>query len=543
MSKGGKQSKNWIWWKHGVVYQIYPRSFYDSNGDGIGDIPGIIQKLDYLTSLGIDAVWLSPVYESPMYDFGYDIRNYRNIDPIFGTLHDFKVLLKEAHHRNIRIIMDMVMNHTSHQHPWFLESKASRSNAKRNWYIWSNGKGPLPPNNWLSAFGGSAWEWDSSTEQYYMHSFLKEQPDLNWRNEEMADTFFQEITFWLNLGVDGFRLDVINWIGKDKKFRDNPFWLKLLGIQKHQYDRNRAISHKVVKRLRKQLDAHKDKLLVGEVFVFPPGNPALAASYLGKNNDELHLAFDFSLIYRWWSAKLFYKCLKRWYDHIPENGWPALVLSNHDMPRAISRYGKGREKTKKARVAAFLILTAKGTPFLYYGEEIGMPNLKLPKSQISDPLGKRYWPIYPGRDPSRAPMQWSSERYAGFSTTTPWIKVDPCYKKVNVEDQQKDHHSLLNTYQKLIQLRKKSWALQAGDHQFVKTGRNGILAYLRIYGSEKMLVVLNFSGQEREAEIPEKSGIEWAVVAATHLPVGTYFEKLQFKLNPYEAIVLKKLPS
>lgn len=436
----------------------------------------------------------------------------------------------------------MVMNHTSHQHPWFLESKASRSNAKRNWYIWSDGKGLQPPNNWLSAFGGSAWEWDPSTEQYYMHSFLKEQPDLNWRKEEMADAFFKEIAFWLELGVDGFRLDVINWIGKDKKFRNNPFWFKILGIQKHLYDRNRATSHKVLKRLRKQIDAYRDRMLVGEVFVLPPGNPSLAASYLGKNNDELHLTFDFSLIYRWWSARLFYRGLKQWYDQIPATGWPTLVLSNHDLPRAISRFGKGREKTKKARVAAFLILTAKGTPFIYYGEEIGMPNIKLPKSRISDPLGKRYWPIYAGRDPARAPMQWSSELQAGFSTAAPWIKVDPCYKNVNVENQLKDQHSLLNTYRELIQLRKKSKALQAGELQFLKNGKNGILAYLRYIGNEKMLIVLNFSGQEQNVDIVEKIGFEWAVVASTHKPQGGYFEKLKLTLNPYEAIVLKKLP-
>ena len=321
------------WWKSGVIYQIYPRSFYDSNGDGVGDIQGIIQKIEYLRNLGIDAIWLSPLNRSPMYDYGYDISDYYAVDPLFGTTEDFHLLIDRMHDQGIRVIMDMVLNHTSHLHPWFLSSRSSRMNPKRDWYIWQDGENGRPPNNWRSVFGGSAWKWDELTRQYYLHSFLEEQPDLNWRNADLKKAMFDMIVHWLDSGVDGFRLDAVNWLIKDRRFRNNPAVPGAPFFQKHLYDRNRYETHDILKELRRTLDGYKDRMAVGEAFTLPPGNPALSAGYLGNGDDELDLAFDFSLMYRSWDALRFYRSLRRWMNHIPEKGWPCHVLSNHDQPR------------------------------------------------------------------------------------------------------------------------------------------------------------------------------------------------------------------
>jgi len=534
---GIKEKKGWIWWKHGVVYQIYPRSFYDTNGDGIGDIPGIIQKMDYLSSLGVDAIWISPIYASPMHDFGYDISNYREIDPIYGSMDDFKHLLKLAHKKGIRIIMDMVLNHTSHLHSWFQESRANWASPKRDWYIWRTGKKGSPPNNWQSAFGGSIWEWDEKTNQYYLHSFLKEQPDLNWRNEELQETFFKEIEFWLKMGVDGFRLDVINWIAKDKDFRSNPCIMGINGLQHHVFDRNRSRSHQVVKKLRKLIDRYPNRMIVGEVFTLPPGNPELSASYLGNGTDQLNLAFDFSLIYRWWSPSQYHKCLTRWYNAIPTKGWPSVVLSNHDMPRATSRLGMARNREEKAKVAAAFLLTVRGTPFLYYGEEIGLTNVKLSRNQINDPLGKRYYPIYSGRDPSRSPMQWNEKPYAGFSPVNPWMPVNPNYQENNIALQQLDEHSLLNWYKKLIAIRKEYKALHEGSWLSIADGSNGVIAYFRTAANETILIVLNFSNTQKELHLEKPLKIK--LLLSTHYITFAKFTSKELRLKPFEASILR----
>jgi len=532
-----ENKKEWVWWKHGVIYQIYPRSFYDSNNDGVGDIPGIIMKMDYLSSLGIDAIWLSPVYTSPMHDFGYDISNYREIDPVFGTLDDFKKLLQVAHSRGIRVIMDMVMNHTSYLHQWFQESRSSLNNPKRNWYIWRSGRNGHPPNNWQAAFGGSVWEWDENSNQYYLHSFLKEQPDLNWRNEEMQKAFFEEIRFWLDLGVDGFRLDVINWIAKDKDFRSNPSIIGINGLQRHVFDRNRSRSHKIVKKLRKLIDSYPNRMTVGEVFTLPPGNPELSASYLGTGKDQLNLAFDFSLIYRWWSASLYHSCLKRWYESIPPDGWPAIVLSNHDMPRAISRFGMGKNRDAKAKVAAAFLLTTRGTPFLYYGEEIGILNVKLTRGQIIDPFGKRFYPIYAGRDRSRSPMQWDNSQHAGFSRVTPWIPLNPCYKKNNVEFQESNNLSLLSWHKALIALRKEHKALHRGTWISVADGDNGFLAFYRIFEAEKILVILNFTDNNKRFSLGKESTFQ--VLLSTQMPNKQKFRTTELSIDAYEVSIVQ----
>jgi alpha-glucosidase len=534
--------REWLWWKHGVIYQIYPRSFYDSNGDGIGDIEGIVEKLDYLSDLGIDGIWLSPINRSPMYDFGYDISDYREIDPVFGTAGDFNRLIGEAHKRGIHVIMDLVFNHTSHLHPWFIESRSSRDNTKRDWYIWRDDKKGRPPNNWMAAFGGRAWEWDEKTGQYYLHSFLKEQPDLNWRNDELKGAVFNEIRYWLDRGIDGFRLDVINFFVKDGEFRSNPFGIgpypRPYDLQKHIYDRNRPELHDLLRELRELLDSYDSRMLVGEVYSPPPGDPPLSASCLGNGEDELHLAFDFSLLYLKWHAQLFSSCIEEWNSVIPERGWPCHVLSNHDQPRSFSRYGLDKDALKRARVLAAMLLTLRGTPFIYYGEEIGMRNGKLKRGDIVDPVGKKYWPFNKGRDPERTPMQWSSGVNAGFSSGRPWLPVNSDFNEINVEVELGDPNSLLNYYKGLLSLRRERVSLQRGDWIPINAHPH-ILAYYRIYGDEKLLVALNLARSKRFFSARDDD--IWQVIFSTHRTVGESQRGLASELQPYEASILERV--
>jgi len=530
-----------LWWKHGVIYQIYPRSFSDSNGDGVGDIRGITDKLDYLEWLGVDALWLSPVNKSPMYDFGYDISDFRKIDPLFGTNRDFDRLIAEAHRRGIRIIMDLVINHTSHLHLWFVQSRSSRSNPKRDWYIWMDGTKGRPPNNWRAAFGGSAWEWDRETGQFYLHSFLKEQPDVNWRNEALKKAMFGEVSYWLERGVDGFRLDVVNWYVKDKKFRDNPYVRGLsyaprpYDLQEHIFDRNRKRTHRVLKEFRSLLDSYSERMAVGEVFSPPPGDPGLAASYLGDGGDELHLVFDFSLLYSRWSGRRFLKIVRKWLALISEDAWPCHVLSNHDQPRHAGRYRSGRHTMARARVAAMFLLTLRGTPFIYYGEEIGMSDGRIRRRDIRDPAGKKYWPFYRGRDGARTPMQWNELAGAGFTTGSPWLPINPDHTTVNVEAQREDPGSLLNFYRRLIGLRKNTNALNRGEWVQAKKASDGVVAWYRLHEGEKVLVVMNFTRRHRRLFL---GGDErWEVMLSTHRETGSVLEGLPVGLFPYEATI------
>jgi len=532
-----KVNEEWVWWKHGVIYHIYPLSFQDSNGDGAGDIPGIIRKLGYLADLGITAIWLSPVFVSPMMDFGYDVSDYHNIDPLFGTLDDLTKLICESHSRGIRVILDLVMNHTSHLHDWFRDSRSSRDSIRRDWYIWKDGKKGKPPNNWKSVVGGSAWQYDEHTQQYYLHSFFKEEPDLNWRNKDMQKVFFEEIRFWLDLGVDGFRLDVINMIIKDKKFRNNPVFLGIPWMQKHRYTRNRPKSLKLTKMLRKLLDEYNDRMCVGEIYALPPGNPEGAAGYLSTGNDSLHLAFDFSLIFTRWNARKYYKSIENWYSRIPPEGWACNVLSNHDLFRSINRFGSGNYKLQKARVAAVLLLTLRGTPFIYYGEEIGMENAKLNRKDIRDPLGKRFYPFFRGRDRARTPMQWTNQSQAGFTSGTPWLPVSKNYPEQNIERQLALPGSLLNLYKQLIHCRNGHRSLQSGNWIPLIKGTNGILAYLRVYHEEKTLVLLNFKGKSGTQNLDfEQPGI---VLASTHRKENSSLRLSEYHFFPFEATVFK----
>jgi alpha-glucosidase len=540
MNKKVKLGIGESWWKNAVIYQIYPLSFKDSNNDGIGDLKGIIQKLDYISWLGVDAIWLSPVYQSPMADWGYDISDYRSIDPFFGNMKDFDDLLKDAHKKNIKLIMDLVINHTSDLHPWFLESRLSKDNPKRDWYIWHQGKNKKPPNNWKSAFGGGAWEWDHKTEEFYLHSFLKEQPDLNWRNPEVKKAVFNEIKFWLDKGVDGFRLDVVNCYFKDKDLRNNPFFLgptpRPYDLQKHIYDRDRPEMHSLLKELRKLVDSYKNRVLIGEVLVEFPGNQKIAASYLGNGMNELDMSFDFSQVFTRWNANKMLKIIQGWYDVIPKNGWAALAFSSHDQIRTYSRFAKGKDSIKRAKVFAALFMTLKGTPFIYYGEELGMKNGKLKRKDFHDPVGVHYWPLNSGRDGERTPMQWSSKRNAGFSSVKPWIKVNPDYKKINVENSRRDSDSLLNLYKTLIKLRRQYPVLNNGDWVKVDKGPN-IIAYYRLNTIQKILIILNFSSRIKSVKIDNEK--KWEIILSTYSDRKENILESYIKLNPYEGVILE----
>ncbi|HEY8516480.1 MAG TPA: alpha-glucosidase [Candidatus Binatia bacterium] len=502
------------WWQEGVIYQIYPRSFADSNGDGVGDLRGIVSRLDYLKELGVDGIWLSPIHPSPMFDFGYDVSDYRGIAPEFGTLDDFRLLLREAHARGIRILLDLVLNHSSHLHPWFVESRSSRTSDKRDWYIWADGKNGGPPNNWLAAFGGSAWEWDEATQQYYLHSFLPQQPDLNWRNPRVKQAAEDIIAYWLDMGVDGFRLDVVNWFLKDDQLRDNP--VKLLGRrpydrQKHIYDRNRPETIDLMRWLRAVVDRWPERMTVGEVYNEPPGNPELSASYYA-GGEGLHLAFDFSLLFCSWSAAEMGRAIDTWESALPPPCWPTWTLGNHDQRRVLSRYASASNRAARGRVAATLVLTLRGTPFLYYGEEIGMLDVKIPRSRLQDPLGKAYWPLPVGRDPARTPMQWSGEPHAGFSTVEPWLPVHPEFAEINVARAESDPGSLLHWYRNLIRLRREEPVLRRGTLRRLAQG-SSVLGYVREHEGERVAVLLNFESKPRQAALP--TGATWRVLMAS----------------------------
>ena len=501
------------WWKSAVFYQIYPWSFQDSNGDGIGDLNGIRSRLGYLrggpnVALGIDAIWLSPVYPSPMRDFGYDVSDYVNIDPRFGSLHDFDEFIKEAHGHGLRVIMDLVLNHTSDQHAWFVESRRSRSSPRRDWYCWADGKSfGRRPSNWNARFGGSSWTWDPRAGQYYLHSFLKEQPDLNWQNPSVRSAMWDVVRFWLDRGVDGFRLDAINWLGKDMRWPNNPFRFGLRGYtrQHHVHDRDQDIAHEIMRELRTLVSAYPDVVLIGEAAADTPGGPA---SFYGRGDDELDLVFDFRVMKSPWHADSFRRFLTTQVPSIPRGGWPTIVFSNHDQPRHIDRYGTEGNAEARARAAALLLLTMPGTPFLYYGEEVGMRNVTLRYSELRDPYTKRFWPFRPGRDPARTPMQWDASAHAGFTTSRPWLPVAADSSSLNVARAAADPCSLWSLYRRLLDLRRTSPALNRGAYRVIGGSPRDCLVYEREARTEqgaieKMLIAVNCSQRRYKFNLPE----------------------------------------
>lgn len=434
-----------------------------------------------------------------MLDFGYDVSDYRAIDPLFGSMDDFDKLVAALHKRKIKVLMDLVVNHTSDRHPWFIESRSSRTNPKRDWYIWHEGIQGRVPNNWQSVFGGGAWEKDEATGSFYMHSFLPQQPDLNWRNPEVKKAVFADLEFWLKKGVDGFRLDVVNLYYKDDHYRDNP--LRLWGwkyprpyeFQTHVYDMSRPEMHPLLKDLRKLLDKYK-AMAVGEVLVDFSGDPALAASYLG-NQDELHLAFDFTLLYQKWDAAAMARTINTWMKACGEN-WPTLVFNNHDQDRSYSRLAKDTESDARAKILGAILLTARGTPFLYYGEEIGMKNGKIARHELRDPVGIRWWPLTVSRDPARTPMLWNSEPGYGFTSGKPWLPFNDDAATRNLARQQANPDSVYHWFRALIALRKKHIELRLGDWEEIAAGTN-VLAYRRTHKKKSIEVYLNFAAERK----------------------------------------------
>ena len=482
--------ETYLWWQRGIIYQVYPRSFMDSNGDGVGDLFGITSQLDYLRWLGVDALWISPIYPSPMRDFGYDVADYTGIHPIFGTLEEFDRLLRDAHARQMKVILDFVPNHTSDQHPWFLHSRSSRASSKREWYIWRDpGPDCGPPNNWLSCFGGSAWEYDQHTDQFYYHAFLREQPDLNWRNPEVVDTMLGVLRFWLERGVDGFRVDVLWHLIKDEDGPDNPInpsWCEGTDPYKalipvHTTDHPEV--HGVVTRMRRVVDEYKERVLIGEIYL----PIERLVQYYGVDLTGVHLPFNFQLVLARWDAREIARLIAEYEAALPEGGWPNWVLGNHDQHRIASRVGPAQ-----ARVAAMLLLTLRGTPTLYYGDEIGMRDVEIPAEKVQDPVEKNLSGQGLGRDPERSPMQWNAEKNAGFTTGEPWLPVAADYLTSNVKSQRDDPGSMLSLYRQLITMRRGEPALEVGRFEPV-TAEGDVLAYFRRgrQGESTFLIALN----------------------------------------------------
>lgn len=524
-----------LWWKETIIYQIYPRSFKDTNSDGIGDINGIIEKLDYLTWLGIESIWISPIYPSPMADFGYDIADYRNVDPIFGNLEHFDHLLREVHSRGMKLILDFVPNHTSDQHPWFLASKSSIDDPKRDWYIWKDAtsEGNVP-NNWLAMFGGSAWEWHEPTKQYYYHGFLAEQPDLNWRNEAVVEAMLNEMKFWLDKGVDGFRVDVIWHMIKDLLLRDNPAnpdytpdmatYNKLLPV----FSTDQPEVHHIISKMRHLLNSYEDRMMIGEIYL--PIQKLMA--YYGADDDGAHMPFNFLLLDTPWNPEAIGLAIDLYEGALPENGWPNWVLGNHDQRRILSKVGAAQ-----ARVAAVLLLTLRGTPTMYYGDEIGMEDVFIPKEEIKDPQGLNMPDKNLSRDPARTPMQWDDSANGGFSDTKPWLRLAENYQLINVEAQKQDAQSMLMLYKNLIALRQSTPILKYGNYRpVIKTAK--FLAYIREVDEENgYLIVLNFS--HSPAEFSTDKSYSGEVVLSTVEGIANKSFSNGYLLGADEALIIK----
>jgi alpha-glucosidase len=487
------------WWELGVIYQIYPRSFQDSNGDGIGDLVGIESRLDYVSKLGVDAIWLSPIFPSPMADFGYDVADYRGIDPIFGNLAAFDRLLAAVHERGLKLVLDFVPNHSSDQHPWFIQSRASRDNPKRDWYIWRDpASDGGPPNNWVSDFGGSSWEWDNATSQYYLHAFLKSQPDLNWRNPELRAAMVDTLRFWLDRGVDGFRIDVLWHIVKAKYFPDNPVngdW------KPGQNERDRLIqqfstdqpeAHDAAAEFRALAESYGNRVLIGEIFL---PNERHARWFGTPNRPEVHLPFNFQLIENGWDAALLRRVIADYEASMPSYGWPNWVMGSHDAPRIASRIGEAQ-----ARVAAMLLLTLRGTPTLYQGDEIGIGEVAIAPDRVRDPQELRQPGIGLGRDRSRTPMPWDGSAFAGFSTAEPWLPLNADWASRNVLAQANDPGSMLGLYRELLALRRSQKALSIGHFALVDA-EYGVLAYERCHGPDRLLIALNLTATSKALPI------------------------------------------
>jgi len=534
------------WWKEAVVYQIYWRSFYDSDGDGYGDLQGVINKLDYIKELGIDVIWLNPFYESPDRDNGYDISNYYGIMEKAGDMEIFENLVKEIHNRGLKVIMDLVVNHTSDQHPWFLESKSSKNNPKRDWYIWQDPKNGQAPNNWRSYFAPSAWEYDETTNQYYLHSFAVEQPDLNWKNPELRQEIYNMMRFWLNKGIDGFRMDVINLLAKQEGFPDaeDPYNISYLG--------NNPGIHEYLQEMNREVLQHYDVMTVGEIPFVTPEDGLL---YVGEDRNELNTLFHFEVAddMPTWDMLRFKEIQTFWYQGLKGKGWNSQFLNNHDHTRQVTRYGNDKEfRVESAKLLATMIHTLPGTAYVYQGEEIGMTGVRF--NSIDDyndiAMKNKYKEaVEEGKDPeevfesllllsrdnSRTPMQWNSEDQAGFTNGKPWIKVNPNYKEINVEEALKDPNSVFYYYQKLISLRKQYDVMVYGDYTELSQGDEQVYAYTRSDDKTSWLIVLNHSNHPVSYQLPDelKGKEKKLVIGNYNIPEKELANTL--RLQPHEA--------
>ncbi|KHD86629.1 oligo-1,6-glucosidase [Heyndrickxia ginsengihumi] len=559
-------SKRKDWWKSSVVYQIYPRSFMDSNGDGIGDIRGIISKLDYLQQLGVDVVWLSPVYQSPNDDNGYDISNYEEIMDEFGTMDDLEELLDEMHKRGIKLVMDLVVNHTSDEHQWFVEAKKSKENPYRDFYIWRTGKDNHPPTDWQSSFGGSTWEYSPETDEYYLHMFSKKQPDLNWENPKVRDSIYKMMKFWLDKGIDGFRMDVINMISKKECLPSYKDWIN--GNHGFKpYTPNGDSVHQYLQEMHQEVLSKYDIMTVGEC---PGVSPEQAELYTAADRNELNMVFQFEHMgldnepgkSKWDLKPLALKDLKqnlsKWQKQLENKGWNSLYWNNHDQPRIVSRFGNdGEYRVQSAKMLATLLHFMKGTPYIYQGEEIGMTNVRFSKiedyrdielkNMYKDRVDHLRWDpaevmksIYAkGRDNARTPMQWSGELNGGFSTGTPWIQVNPNYTTINVKNALEDQHSIFYYYKKLIELRKQHEIIVYGDYNLILEDHESVFSYMRSLGNERLLVINNFYEHETVFEIPENMNVQTSELLISNYNDASKHNSASITLRPYESIVYK----
>ena len=519
------------WWQAGVVYQVYPLSFADSNADGMGDLTGIAARLDYLVWLGIDAVWISPFYPSPMADFGYDVTDYCDVDPRFGDLAGFDALLAEAHRRGLRVILDFIPNHSSDQHPWFVESRRSRQSDKRDWYIWRDpAPDGGPPNNWLSEFGGSAWQLDEQTGQYYYHAFLKEQPDLDWRNPRVREAMLGCMRFWLDRGVDGFRIDAIHHLFKDEALRDNPAnpdYLPGMSPRRRlirKYTTDLPEVQDAAREMRALVSSYGERVLIGEAWL--PFDRLM--EYYGAALDGFHLPFNFHLIGTRWDAPALRRVVAEYEALLPKGAWPNWVLGNHDRSRIASRIGAAQ-----ARVAAVLLCTLRGTPTLYYGDELGMPDVPIPPEAVRDPYEKNVPGLGLGRDPARTPMLWSSGPGAGFSAATPWLPLSSDHAQRNVEVQRDDPASMLGLYRALLSLRRARPSLSLGSYAELDTGAR-VLGYARELHGVRDVVLLNIGSEHERITLPGLASA--SVLISTHLNRSD--RVFDGALLPDEALVL-----
>ncbi len=530
-------SGRYRWWETAVIYQIYPRSFQDSNGDGIGDLKGIQARLPYLQELGISAIWLNPIYPSPMVHIGDDIADYTDIHPMFGSMQDFLELVEAIHERRMKVILDFVPHHTSNQHPWFLQSKSRRSNPKRQWYIWSDPKPDgSPPNNWVSFLGGSAWEWDKQTRQYYLHQFAKEQPDLNWHHPDVVMNMLNAMRFWLNRGVDGFRVNAIWLLIKDAQLRDdtpNPDWTParpILESTRHDRTANQPEVHHLIKKMRAVLDEYDERVLFGEISL---PYPELMA-YYGERLDECHLPFNASLMQCPFQADAIMKRVNNYESALPRDAWPNWALGNHDQPRIASAKRAG----PNARLAQMLLLTLRGTPTMYYGDEIGMVNGNIPPAKYHDPQALNQPDITFSRDNVRTPMQWENSPYAGFSTVEPWLPVNRDYQTRNVAAQRETPDSLWQMVKELLAIRASSVALNHGKFVCIPHGSEDVFAYLRVQGVVKLGVALNFSEEEKYVNL-SSVGEQGYVMLSTQMDRRGETSLERLKLRPHEGVIFQ----